>query len=87
MIFIHLSARDRWHRFLESSPRDPSLTLQVKCIPDGSIMRDGSYPDSYRQWPDDDGINIFGTPLGSLAFIESYLFGKGVKHMMLLHFI
>ncbi len=62
---------------MESTPRDPSLTLQVHCIPDGSIMRDESDPDSYRQWRADDGINILGTPLGSPAFIESYLFGKG----------
>ena len=40
---------------------------------------DESDPVSYRQWPDDDGINIRGTSLGSPAFIESYLFGKGVK--------
>jgi hypothetical protein len=50
-------------------------------------MRDDSDPDSFCQWPNDDGINILGTPLGSPAFIESYLFGRGVKHMMLLHFI
>ena len=59
----------------------------MHCIPDGSTLRDDSDPDSYRQWPADDGINILGTPLGSPAFIESYLFGKGVKHRVLLHFI
>ena len=49
---------------------------------------DDSDPDSYRHKPDDDGINILGTPLiGSPAFIESYLFGKGVKHRVLLKFI
>ena len=42
---------------------------------------------SYRQWPDDVGINILGNPLGSPAFIEPYLFGKGVKHHVLLNFI
>jgi hypothetical protein len=42
---------------------------------------------SYRQGLDDDDINIFGIPLGSPAFIESYLFGKGVKHNVLLNFI
>ncbi len=42
---------------------------------------------SKRIWPSDDGINILGTPLGSPEFIESYLFGKGIKHMQSLSFI
>jgi hypothetical protein len=50
-------------------------------------MTDESDPYSYRQWPDDDGINILGTPLGSPAYFESFLFGKGVKHRVLLNFI
>jgi len=87
MILVQPSARNGWRRFLESTPRDPSLTLQVHCIPNGSTLRDDSDPDSYREWHDDDIINILGTPLGSPAFIESYMFGKGVKHMVLLHFI
>jgi hypothetical protein len=44
-------------------------------------------PESARQWPIDDGINVRGIPLGSLDFIESYLFGKRVKHRQLLTFI
>ena len=59
----------------------------MHCIPDGSTPRDDSDPDNYRKWPGDDGINILGTLLGSPAFIESYMFGKGAKHMMLLLFI
>jgi len=39
------------------------------------------------QWIDEDGINVLGTPLGSSDFIESYLFGKGIKHRQLLTFI
>jgi hypothetical protein len=50
-------------------------------------LTDESDPDSYRQWPDEDGIAILGTPLGSPAFIESFVFGKGVKHRVLLNFI
>jgi hypothetical protein len=73
--------------FLESTPRNSSLSLQVHSIPDGSSLTDDSDPDSYRFWPEDDGINILGTPLGSPAFIESYLFGKGIKHRTLLTFI
>ena len=71
-IFVQPSARNGWCRFLESTPRNPSFTLHVLCIPDGSTLRDDSDPDSYRQRPDDNGINIIGTPLGSPAFIESY---------------
>ena len=33
-IFVQPSARDGWRMFLESTPRDPSLTLQIQCIPD-----------------------------------------------------
>ncbi len=40
-----------------------------------------------RIWPSDDGIDVLGTPLGSLEFVESYLFGKGMKHRELLYFI
>jgi hypothetical protein len=48
---------------------------------------DDSNPDSDRFWPEDDGINILGNPLGSPEFIESFLFGKGVKHRTLINFI
>jgi hypothetical protein len=50
-------------------------------------MRTESDLDNYRQCLNDDGINILGTRLGSPVFIESYLFGKGIKHMVLLNFI
>ena len=76
-IFVQPSARNGWRQFLESTPRNPSLSLQVHLIPDGITLMDESDPDSYRQWPDEDGITIMGTPLGSPAFIESFLFGKG----------
>jgi len=48
---------------------------------------DESDPSTLRLWHEDDGINILGTPMGSLAFIESYLFGKGIKHRDLLNCI
>ena len=38
-------------------------------------------------WPMDEEINVLGTPLGSPDFIESYLFGKGLKNLQLLSFI
>jgi hypothetical protein len=85
--FVQPSARNGWRQFLESTTRDPSLTLQVHSILDVGYLTDESDPDSYRQWPDEDGIAILGTPLGSPAFIESFLFGKGVKLRVLLNFI
>ncbi len=83
-IFVHPSSRNGWRQF---TPRDPTLTLHVHSISDGSTLTEESDPDSYRQWPEEDGINILGTPIGSPAFIESYLFGKRVKHRVLLNFI
>jgi hypothetical protein len=87
MIFVQPSIYNGWRLFLESTPRNSSLSLRVHSIPDGSSLTDDSDTDIYRVWPEEDGINILGTPLGSPAFIESYLFGKGVKHRILLHFI
>ena len=72
---------------MDATPRDPSLTLHVHCIPDGNTLTDEADPDIFRLWSEDDGINILGTPLGSSAFIESYLFGKRIKHRVLLNFI
>ena len=61
-VYVQPSARNGWRSLLESTPRDPSLHIQIHCIPDGSTLSDDSDPDNYRQWPDDDGINILGTP-------------------------
>jgi hypothetical protein len=52
-----------------------------------TLTGESADPDSYPEWPDEDGINILGIPLGSPVFIESYLFGKGVKHLVPLNFI
>jgi hypothetical protein len=47
-VFVQPSARNGWRALLDSTPRDPSLPLQIHCIPDGSTMSDDSDPDSYR---------------------------------------
>jgi len=86
-IYVQPSAREGWSRFLESTPRDPSAALPIHDIPDGGFFMDPSDPDSARLWPEDDGINVLGTPMGSPDFTESYLFGKGIKHRQLLNFI
>ena len=36
---------------------------------------------------DENGVNIMGTPMGTPAFVSSYLQGKDLKHLLLLWFI
>jgi len=86
-IYVQPSAREGWINFLDATPRDPSAPLQLHDIPDGSSFVDPFDTDSRRIWPEEDGINVLGTPLGSPDFIDSYLFGKGIKHRQLLTFI
>ncbi len=43
--------------------------------------------DSERISPDEERVNILGTPLGSNLFVSSYLQKKGLKHRLLLQFI
>ena len=80
MIYVHPSDRARWVQFLDTTPRDPTAALPIHDIPDGSSLIDPSDPESARQRLEADGINVLGTPLGTPDFIESYLFGKGIKH-------
>lgn len=86
-IYVQPSARAGWVHFLDYTPRDPAASLPIHDIPDGSSLTDPDDHDNMRIWPEDDGINIIGTPLGSPDLVESYLFGKGVKHRQLLSFI
>ena len=41
-------------------------------------------PDNERIWPDENGVNLLGTPLGIYALGTSYLQRKGPKHLLLL---
>jgi hypothetical protein len=61
--------------------------LPIHGIPDGCFLADPSDALNTMLWTDEDGINVLGTPLGSSDFIESYMFGKGIKHRQLLTFI
>ena len=79
-IYVQPSVRSGWTEFLESTPRNPIALLPIHDIPEGSLSSDPSDPDGARHWPDDNGINVLGTPLGTQEFIESYLDGKGIKH-------
>jgi len=64
-----------------------SASLPIHDIPDSSYLTDPSNLESRRVWPDKDGINVMGTPLDTPDFIDSYLFGNGIKHRQLLSFI
>ena len=48
---------------------------------------DNSYLNIFWHMPNDDGVNILGTPLGSPEFIESYLFEKRIEQRLLMTFI
>ena len=67
--------------------------LSLHDIPDGRLPAPVEIAEAYYaphqgpSWPDNDGINILGTPLGSPAFIKQYLQGKLEKHTLLLDFI
>ncbi len=86
-IYVQPSAQPNWCRFLVDAPRAAQSELPVHDIPDGRERVDPSYLDSERVWVDENGANILGTPLGTSAFVSSYLQGKGVKHLLLLRFV
>ena len=86
-IYVQPTAREGWIQFLAKIPKNPLASLPIHDIHDGSFLTDPSDVLSTRQWIDEDGINVLGTPLGSPDFIESYLLGKGIKHRHLLTFI
>jgi len=86
-IYVQLYAREGWTKFLAETPRNPLAALPIHDIPDGSFLTNPFDALNTRLWNDEDGINVLGTPLGSSDFIESYLFGKGIKHRRLLTFI
>ena len=65
---------------MQCTPRNAQSALPVHDIPDGNERVDPFDPDSERFWAEENGVNILGTPLGTPAFVSSYLQGKGVKH-------
>jgi hypothetical protein len=83
-IYVQPTARAR---LSESTPRDSIAALPIHDIPDVSYLTNPSDPESARLWPQANGIDILGTPLGTPDFIEAYLFKKGIKHRQLLCFI
>ena len=59
---------------------DPS-TLCLRDLPDGRLQP------SDDTLPENDGVNILGTPMGSPSIVEEYLHKKLEKHKVLLSFI
>jgi hypothetical protein len=86
-IYVHRPAQANWCRFLDLTPRNTQSELPVHDIPDGSERVDPFDPGSERMWPDENGVNILGTPLRTPTFVSSYLQRKGRKHLLILKFI
>ncbi len=40
MIYVQPSARAGWNHFLDTTPRDPTASLPIHDIPDGSFLAD-----------------------------------------------
>ena len=72
---------------MDDTPRNALSELPVHDILDGSERVDPFDPDNERVWEDENGVNMLGTPLGTPAFVSSYLLGKGFNHLLLLRFI
>ena len=68
---------------MECTQRNAQSELPVHDIPDGSERVDPFDLDNERVWAEENGVNILGTPMGSPAFVSSYLKGKGIKHLLL----
>ena len=93
-IYVQPSARAAWTAYLDANPRREDVnTLSLHDIPDGRLPTPNEFDDAFYEphqgpsWPEADGINILGTPLGSPAFVTQYLQGKLEKHKLLLSFI
>ena len=86
-IYMQPCAQANWCRFLDDTPRNAESELPVHDISDGNERVDLFDPDNERVWEDENGVNILCTPLGTPAFVSSYLQGKGLKHLLLLRFI
>ena len=92
--YVQSSTREAWTSYLNDNPH--SSYTSILCIND---ILDGRNPppeendDSFYDhsilptWHENDGVNILGTPLGSLAFVKDYLGNKLKRHKLLLSFI
>ena len=90
---VQPSARVAWLNYFEVNPRcsDPSV-FSIHDILDGRLPpaedTEAFYdPMAEPTWPENDGINIMGTPYGSPVFVDAYLHTKLNKHKEVLAFI
>ena len=70
-IYVQPSAREGWAHYLDILPRNPSASLPIHDILDGDYLTDPLDPDSCRLWPDEDEVNVLGTPLSTPDFNDS----------------
>jgi len=75
-VYVHPSARATWTSYLDDNPRNTDVSiLCLHDIPDGRNPPPKENDDIYNDhsigptWPDYDGVNILGTPLGSPAIV------------------
>jgi hypothetical protein len=93
-VYVKSSARVEWIAYLDASPLSEEYnTISLDGIMDGRLPNLDEFDEAFYvpnqgpHWPEADGINILGTPLGSPAFAEQYLQGKLKKHELLLSLI
>ena len=94
-VYVPPSARETWTSYLENNLRssDPAI-LCLHDISERRLHPPDEDVDIYSNgfltgptWPENDGVNILGTLLGSPALVEEYLHKKLEKHKLLLPFI
>jgi len=83
-----------WIAYLDANPRSEATnTVSLHDIKDGRLSEPDALDETFNaphqgpQWPESDGINILGTPLGSSAFVKQFLHIKLEKLRLLLSFI
>jgi hypothetical protein len=64
-VYVPPFARKTWQSYLEDNPCSSGPT--AFCLHD---IFDGRLHPSNDAWLENDGVNIFGTPLGSPTFVE-----------------
>jgi hypothetical protein len=93
-IYVQPSACTTWTSYPNDNPRtsDESI-LCLNDILDGRLPPSEENDEDYYNhsigptWAENDGVNIIGTPLGSLAFVKEYNQSKLQKHKLSLYFI
>jgi hypothetical protein len=80
MVYVPPIAWDAWVAYLEANPRgEDTNCLYLHDISGGRLPppteNDEAFYAPYTgpSWPDNDGVNILGTPLGSHTFVKEYL--------------